>query len=32
VFAAAEAFTASRLENHLALAVQGNASFPVPQT
>jgi hypothetical protein len=31
VAAAARAFTASRLDNHFALAVQGNASFPVPQ-
>jgi hypothetical protein len=31
VLAAAKSFTASRLENRLALALQGNASFPVPQ-
>jgi hypothetical protein len=30
VLAAANAFTEGQLENHLALAVQGNASFPVP--
>jgi hypothetical protein len=31
VTAAASAFAASRLDNHFALAVQGNAGFPVPQ-
>lgn len=31
VSAAAKAFTASRLDNHFGLVVQGNAGFPVPQ-